>query len=152
MFDDAFTEVADRSKSGSTLAPPELRERIEATLDAIYEPINNGVYRTGFATTQEAYETACRQLFAALDRCEETLGAQRYLCGDTLTLADVALFTTLLRFDLVYHAHFKCQPAAHPGLPAPVGLPPRDLPAPGGASDVRPRGDQNALLLEPRTT
>ena len=108
MFDDAFTEVADRSKSGSTLAPPELRERIEATLDAIYEPINNGVYRTGFATTQEAYETACRQLFAALDRCEETLGAQRYLCGDSLTLADVALFTTLLRFDLVYHAHFKC--------------------------------------------
>ena len=105
MLDRDFERFATR---GPSLAPPELRAPIDATLDAIYEPINNGVYRSGFATTQEAYESACRQLFVALDRCEDTLGKQRYLCGERLTLADVALFTTLLRFDLVYYAHFKC--------------------------------------------
>jgi putative glutathione S-transferase len=105
LFDGAFEPLATR---GPKLAPPELVAKIDETLDALYEPINNGVYRSGFATTQEAYETACNQLFAALDRCEETLGKQRYLCGETLTLADIALFTTLLRFDLVYYAHFKC--------------------------------------------
>jgi putative glutathione S-transferase len=66
------------------------------------------VYRAGFATTQEAYEEACRDVFAALDHWDAVLGKQRYLCGATLTEADVAMFTTLLRFDLVYHAHFKC--------------------------------------------
>lgn len=96
------------AKRPGTLAPPALRERIDATLDAIYEPINNGVYRTGFATTQSAYEDAWRTLFAALDHWEGVLAKQRYLCGDVLTEADVALFTTLFRFDLVYYAHFKC--------------------------------------------
>ncbi len=105
MLDGDFGGLARR---GPSLAPPELRAKIDETLDAIYEPINNGVYRSGFSTTQDAYEAACRELFAALDRCEETLGKQRYLCGEALTLADIALFTTLLRFDLVYYAHFKC--------------------------------------------
>jgi putative glutathione S-transferase len=77
-------------------------------LDAIYTPINNGVYRAGFAHSQEAYSEACRELFAALDHWDAILGRQRFLCGDALTEADVAMFTTLLRFDVVYHGHFKC--------------------------------------------
>ena len=70
--------------------------------------VNNGVYRAGFATTQEAYEEACRALFAALDWLEERLSRQRYLAGDGITEADWRLFTTLVRFDAVYDGHFKC--------------------------------------------
>jgi putative glutathione S-transferase len=105
MMDDAFGALATK---GPTLAPEELRPRIDAVLDAIYGPINDGVYRTGFAATQRAYEEACLALFAALDHWEGVLSKQRYTCGDVFTEADVALFTTLLRFDLVYYAHFKC--------------------------------------------
>lgn len=105
MLDVELDALATR---GPSLAPPALRAQIDEVLDAIYEPINNGVYRAGFATTQAAYEDACRELFAALDRWEAVLQGQRFLCGDAMTEADVALFTTLLRFDLVYYAHFKC--------------------------------------------
>ncbi len=105
MLDLEFVDVA---RNKVTLAPAELLPRIEATLDAIYQPINNGVYRAGFATTQEAYDEAVTELFTELDRWEAVLGKQRYLCGETLTEADVALYTTLVRFDLVYYAHFKC--------------------------------------------
>ena len=70
--------------------------------------MNNGVYRCGFAGTQEAYDEAYRRLFAALDRLSERLAGQRYLVGETITEADVRLFTTLARFDAVYHGHFKC--------------------------------------------
>jgi putative glutathione S-transferase len=91
-----------------SLAPPELRPRIDEVLDAIYAPINPAVYRAGFATQQGAYESACRELFDALDEWDRVLGTQRFTCGDRLTEADVALFTTLFRFDLVYHGHFKC--------------------------------------------
>jgi len=104
MFDTELDSVTD----APSLAPPELRAQIDATLDAIYEPINNGVYRAGFAGSQSAYEEACASVFAALDHFEQVLATQRYLCGGRLTEADVALFTTLLRFDLVYYAHFKC--------------------------------------------
>ncbi|HEY9644766.1 MAG TPA: glutathione S-transferase C-terminal domain-containing protein, partial [Chroococcidiopsis sp.] len=90
------------------LYPLDLRSAIDATIDAIYQPINNGVYRAGFATTQTAYEEGVRDLFAALDHWEGVLGQQRYLCGDRLTEADICLFTTLLRFDAVYYVHFKC--------------------------------------------
>lgn len=102
------TELEAFAKNPTTLAPKELLPRIDETLDAIYAPINDGVYRAGFATSQEAYEEACTALFEALDHWEGVLGRQRYLCGDVLTEADVALFTTLLRFDLVYYSHFKC--------------------------------------------
>jgi glutathionyl-hydroquinone reductase len=105
MLDVEFDELAG---GGPTLAPPELVSQIDAALDAIYKPINNGVYRAGFATSQEAYEEACTELFEALDRWDEHLSKNRYLCGDRMTEADIALFTTLLRFDLVYYAHFKC--------------------------------------------
>ncbi|MDQ3034149.1 MAG: glutathione S-transferase family protein [Myxococcota bacterium] len=102
------TECDALAKDPRTLAPPALCAKIDETLDAIYEPINNGVYRAGFATKQSAYEDACRTLFEALDHWERVLETQRFLCGDVLTEADVAMFTTLLRFDLVYYAHFKC--------------------------------------------
>jgi putative glutathione S-transferase len=86
MLDTAFDELA---REEATLAP-------------------NGVYRAGFAHSQRAYEQACRDVFATLERCEERLRTQRYMCGDRLTEADLAMFTTSLRFDLVYYAHFKC--------------------------------------------
>ncbi|MDB4940641.1 MAG: Glutathione S-transferase, omega [Labilithrix sp.] len=102
------TELEAFATGGPTLYPAALRAKIDETLDALYAPINNGVYRAGFATKQEAYDEAVRELFAALDHWDEVLAGQRYLCGATLTEADVAFFTTLVRFDLVYHGHFKC--------------------------------------------
>jgi putative glutathione S-transferase len=88
--------------------PEELRAEIDELNAFIYPNVNNGVYRAGFATTQEAYEEAARSLFAALDTLEERLESRRYLTGSRLTEADVRLFTTLIRFDPVYHGHFKC--------------------------------------------
>jgi putative glutathione S-transferase len=90
------------------LYPKDLRAEIDATITAIYPTINNGVYRTGFATTQQAYEVAYKQLFDALDHWETSLEKRRYLCGNQLTVADICMFTTLFRFDLVYYSHFKC--------------------------------------------
>jgi putative glutathione S-transferase len=94
--------------TGDTLAPPELIPEIDRILDAIYEPLNNGVYRAGFAKSQQAYERGVADVFAALAHWNEHLAMRPYLCGDRLTEADIAMFTTLLRFDLVYYSHFKC--------------------------------------------
>ena len=105
MFD---TDLEPLAKNKTSLAPPELRARIDETMTAIYEPVNNGVYRAGFAGSQSAYEEACRGVFEALDHWNAVLGKQRFMCGDVMTEADVAMFTTCLRFDLVYYAHFKC--------------------------------------------
>ncbi len=88
--------------------PDDLRDAIDTVNERVYRDINNGVYRAGFATTQEAYETAYRELFAALDWAEGILADNRYLTGNRLTEADWRLFTTLVRFDAVYHGHFKC--------------------------------------------
>lgn len=107
MFDLDFAPLA-RDPCVPSLAPPELVDEIDRVLDAIYEPINNGVYRCGFATTQAAYDIAVAELFAALTHWDAVLGGRSFLCGEQMTEADVALFTTLLRFDLVYYAHFKC--------------------------------------------
>jgi putative glutathione S-transferase len=90
------------------LYPAHLRKEIDRINAFVYERINNGVYRAGFATSQEAYEEAVRALFAALDEIEVRLSGQRYLAGNRLTEADIRLFTTLLRFDPVYIGHFKC--------------------------------------------
>lgn len=90
------------------LSPPFLRDQIKRWNDTIYPNINNGVYRCGFAQSQGAYEIAVQCLFDTLDSLELHLAASRYLCGDILTLADVRLFTTLFRFDPVYHILFKC--------------------------------------------
>jgi putative glutathione S-transferase len=105
MLADAFGAVADHDVD---LYPGGRREEIDAVIDDIYPSINNGVYRAGFADSQAAYERAVRELFDALDRYDRLLGEQRYLCGDDLTLADVCMYTTLFRFDEVYHTHFKC--------------------------------------------
>ena len=105
MFDTEFDSVAERDV---TLYPEGYRDEVDETIEDIYEPINNGVYRSGFAGNQRAYERAVTELFDALDRYDESLEDQRYLCGDALTEADVAMFTTLVRFDAVYHTHFKC--------------------------------------------
>jgi glutathionyl-hydroquinone reductase len=94
--------------SGVDFYPEVLREECDRVMDAIYQPINNGVYRSGFATSQGAYEEAVTELFAALEYWDEVLSQQRYLCGEQMTLADWCLFTTLFRFDLAYHGLFKC--------------------------------------------
>jgi putative glutathione S-transferase len=91
-----------------TLWPEGLREQVDETLDALYDAVNNGVYKAGFAQSQGAYELACRELFMALEHWEQVLSRQRYLCGGVLTEADICFFTTLVRFDLVYYGHFKC--------------------------------------------
>ena len=105
MFNSAFNEL-----TGNTLDfwPPELRDEIETVNARIYDTINNGVYKSGFATTQEAYDRAVGPLFDSLDWVEDRLSQTRYLVGDTITEADWRLWTTLIRFDMVYHQHFKC--------------------------------------------
>jgi putative glutathione S-transferase len=105
IFNSAFNEL-----TGSTqdYYPEHLREEIDKVNEYVYHNVNNGVYKAGFATTQEAYEEAVKALFDALDKIEERLSAKRYLVGDTLTEADWRLFTTLIRFDPVYVGHFKC--------------------------------------------
>ncbi|MFE3177016.1 glutathione S-transferase family protein [Amycolatopsis sp. NPDC059090] len=90
------------------LYPERLRDEIEDVAEKVFRDVNNGVYKAGFATSQEAYEEAYRALFSRLDWLSERLAGQRYLVGDTITEADVRLFTTLVRFDAVYHGHFKC--------------------------------------------
>jgi len=100
----AFADLGN----GVDLSPPDLRDEIDAALDRIYEPINNGVYRTGFADTQSAYDEAVTELFDALAHWDAVLEEQRYLVGDQLTEADIAMYTTLVRFDEVYHTHFMC--------------------------------------------
>ncbi|GLX22946.1 MULTISPECIES: glutathione S-transferase family protein [Streptomyces] len=90
------------------LYPAALRAEIDAVNEEIYTDVNNGVYRAGFAKSQEAYEEAYGALFDRLDRFSERLAGSRYLVGDTITEADIRLFTSLVRFDAVYHGHFKC--------------------------------------------
>ena len=90
------------------LYPEELRAEIDAVNDLVYENVNNGVYRAGFADSQAAYERAVGRLFDTLDQLEERLGQQRYLVGERITEADWRLFVTLVRFDAVYVGHFKC--------------------------------------------
>lgn len=105
MLDGAFAEVGARP---GTFRPPELADQIDAINERVYHRINNGVYKAGFATSQEAYQEAVEELFAELDRLEQLLDGQRYLAGGRLTEADWRLFTTLARFDPVYVQHFKC--------------------------------------------
>jgi glutathionyl-hydroquinone reductase len=90
------------------LYPEHLRETIDKIDNLVFADVNNGVYRAGFAGSQEAYEKAYHRLFTRLDKLSDLLQGQRYLAGDTITEADVRLFTTLVRFDPVYHGHFKC--------------------------------------------
>ncbi|MDO9328287.1 MAG: glutathione S-transferase family protein [Pseudomonas sp.] len=105
MFNGAFDDLTGNDLD---FYPAPLRGEIDALNERIYPAVNNGVYRAGFATSQQAYEEAFDDVFAELDRLEQLLGANRYLVGEYLTEADIRLFTTLIRFDAVYHGHFKC--------------------------------------------
>lgn len=105
MFNDAFDAVG---ASEGDYCPAPLRAEIDAVNRRVYDGLNNGVYKAGFACSQSAYDEAAAGVFETLDWLEDLLSARQWLCGDTLTEADWRLFTTLLRFDLVYHGHFKC--------------------------------------------
>lgn len=104
MFNSAFNHLTGNH---TDYYPEALHQTIDTLNDGIYETINNGVYRAGFATTQEAYEVAFQRLFEALDEIEDLLTGQRYLAGEQITEADWRLFPTLIRFDAVYFGHFK---------------------------------------------
>ncbi len=119
------------------LWPAGLRDEMEQVMRRVYTEVNNGVYRCGFAGSQEAYNDAYDRLFAALDRLEERLGRSRYLMGEAITEADIRLFTTLVRFDPVYHGHFKCNRSKLTDLPNLWGYA-RDLfQTPGFGNNVR---------------
>ncbi len=106
---DLSTEWTAYHRPGAPdLYPEQLRAEIDEVNAVVFRDVNNGVYRCGFAGSQEAYDKAYRRLFDRLDWLSERLAGQRYLVGDTITEADVRLFTTLVRFDPVYHGHFKC--------------------------------------------
>jgi putative glutathione S-transferase len=105
MFNSAFDDIG---ATPGDYYPAELTEDIDAINERVYHSVNNGVYKVGFATSQQAYNDAVQELFTSLDELEERLSQSRYLAGDTLSEADWRLFTTLLRFDPVYVGHFKC--------------------------------------------
>jgi putative glutathione S-transferase len=105
MFNDAFSKLGTRSVD---LFPKDIESEHAKLSEFIYENVNNGVYRAGFAATQGAYDPACRAVFDALDNLEERLARSRYLFGNRIVEADWRLFCTLVRFDAVYHGHFKC--------------------------------------------
>lgn len=105
MFNDAFRSLG---KGGMDLFPKDIEPDHARLAAFIYDNVNNGVYKAGFATSQRAYEKACRALFAALDTLEERLAKSRFLFGRRIVEADWRLFCTLVRFDAVYHGHFKC--------------------------------------------
>jgi putative glutathione S-transferase len=104
MFNSAFDDLTPVK---TDYYPEELRDEIDSINAKIYETLNNGVYRCGFATTQKAYEAAFTELFACLDELESRLSKRRFLFGNQITEADWRLFTTLIRFDAVYYSHFK---------------------------------------------
>ena len=106
---DFFFEWRDHHRPDApNLWPDECREEMESVMERVFTEVNNGVYRCGFAGTQDAYDVAYDRLWTAMDWLEERLGERRYLMGEAITEADVRLFTTLARFDVVYHGHFKC--------------------------------------------
>ncbi|MFY0634357.1 MAG: glutathione S-transferase family protein [Vannielia sp.] len=105
MFNSAFDGITGNTDD---YWPEALRGEIEEVNERVYDTVNNGVYKAGFATTQEAYDAAIHPLFESLDWLEARLAKQRYLVGGQITEADWRLFTTLVRFDEVYHTHFKC--------------------------------------------
>ena len=115
MFNSEFDDIGARP---GDYYPAELRRQIDTVNERVYAQLNNGVYMAGFATTQSAYEQAHKRVFATLDWLEERLSTRRYLVGDQLTEADIRLFTTLVRFDPVYHGHFKCNRRALIEYPA----------------------------------
>ncbi len=153
MLNSEFNEFGNAALD---LYPEALRGAIDETNSFVYDAINNGVYRCGFARTQAAYEQSFRKLFAALDSIEQRLGRQRYLVGDHFTEADLRLFPTLVRFDAVYYSHFKCNLRRladyhnlsnytrdiyqMPGVADTVDIPPIKLGYYGGMRNLNPSG------------
>jgi glutathionyl-hydroquinone reductase len=133
MFNSAFNGLTGDDQD---FYPKALHTDIEALNDRIYDTVNNGVYKAGFATTQAAYQEAIEPLFESLDWLEERLANQRYLCGDVLTEADWRLFTTLVRFDAVYVGHFKCNIRRIVDYPALIAYVRRLYTVPGVAETV----------------
>jgi len=134
MFNSAFDGVTGNDMD---YWPEEMRDAIAPVNDRIYDTLNNGVYKAGFATSQEAYDAAVGPLFDTLDWLEARLSDGRYLMGDVLTEADWRLFTTLVRFDLVYHLHFKCNRARIVDFPTLWGYCRELYQMPGVAGTVR---------------
>jgi len=114
----SFEWRAHHRPDAPDLWPDDVREEMEEVMDRVFTEVNNGVYRCGFAGSQEAYDEAYRRLWDTLDWLEDRLTDRRYLMGPTITEADVRLFTTLARFDAVYHGHFKCNRQKLTELPA----------------------------------
>jgi len=108
IFNSEFNDVLPAEKAQIDLYPQDLQKDIDELNAWVYDTVNNGVYKSGFATSQKAYEAAVKPLFESLDRLEKILEGKTYLFGDRLTEADVRLYTTIVRFDPVYHGHFKC--------------------------------------------
>lgn len=108
MFNTAFNSFLTKEQAELNYYPEPLQGDIDEINEWIYDTVNNGVYKSGFATTQEAYEKNVVPLFKSLDRIEKVLDGHKYLVKDTFTEADIRLFTTIVRFDPVYHGHFKC--------------------------------------------
>ncbi|KAI0641501.1 glutathione S-transferase [Trametes meyenii] len=108
IFNSAFNELLPNDKAAVDLYLEPLRKEIDELNEWVYETVNNGVYKTGFASTQTAYDAAIKPLFNSLDKLEAILTGKDYLIGDRLTEADVRLFVTIVRFDPVYVGHFKC--------------------------------------------
>ncbi len=133
IFNDLF---APHGGSNFDLYPADRIAEVNATIDSIYEPINNGVYRCAFAGTQGLYDEAMASLFGRLEQLETQLQQSPFLCGATLTAADVCLFTTLLRFDAVYHRLFGCSLKRIADFPALMGFRERMLGTPGIAETV----------------
>ena len=146
MLNGAFAKVGAR---GPDYYPAPLRAEIDAVNERVYEHVNNGVYKAGFARPQEAYEEAVTKLFQTLDELEDHLSRQRYLPGERITEADIRLFTTLVRFDPVYVGHFKCNLGGG-RLSEPLAVRARTLSAAGGRRDGRLPPHQASLLRQPR--
>ena len=147
MLNSAFDGVD--AKDGDFYPAP-LRAEIDRINAEVYDRVNNGVYKAGFATAQEAYEEAVSALFETLDGLEERLARQRYLAGDRITEADWRLFTTLARFDAVYVGHFKCNLKRLVDYPSFVAVRARAVPVPRRGGDREFLPHQAPLLREPQ--
>ncbi len=144
---DLSTEWVDYHRPDApALYPEHLRAEIDEVADLVYRDVNNGVYRCGFAGKQESYDAAYERLWSRMDWLEERLATRTYLVGEQLTEADVRLFTTLVRFDAVYHGHFKCNRNKLTEMPQPVGLCQAAVPDAWLRRHRRLRPDQGALL------